>query len=645
MLTMQRKELLKRSSIRYAEYYGMVEVQDALYADSAKKKIFTDLMCVISSEANIKMAYRNLKTNDGSGTPGVDGRTFNDLGAMSEGSLVKCVQDKLRNYQPKAVRRVYIPKPNGKMRPLGIPTVIDRVVQQSVLQVMEPICEARFYRHSYGFRPNRSTKNAVAVCYKLAQVDGFHYVVDVDIKGFFDNVDHGKLLKQIWTLGIRDKRLISLIGKMLKAPIYENGERIVPDKGTPQGGVLSPLLANIVLNELDWWIASQWEEMPIKHPTKSDIYQNSNGSPNKGNLYKKLRQTRLKECHIVRYADDFKIFCRSYAEAVRLKCAVEQWLRIRLKLETSPEKSRITNLTTGYSEFLGIKFKLYLKGKRWAIKSHMTEKALATQQKKLKNAIAKACKSHESEQSQHDDIIKYNQAVDGMHQHYCMATMINEDVHRLFPSIDITMKTRLNSRADLSKDKPPKLKGGMDEYYYLKYGKSKQVRYINGMIVVPVAYCRTQNPMFHRAEVNRYTAEGREHIHRMLAKEEYGETLYQLSRTKDADHSIEFCDNRLSRLVAARGKCELSKVPLAFEDVECIHLNPPSQGGTDAYANLRIVHKDVRRLIYETDVKIIIALVDSFELRAPAKIAKLNKWRVKAGLAPINLLTINQTLT
>ncbi|HES0870274.1 TPA: group II intron reverse transcriptase/maturase [Streptococcus pyogenes] len=644
MLTMQRKELLKRSSIRYAEYYGMVEVQDALYRDSAGKKIFTDLISVISSEANIKMAYRNLKTNDGSSTPGVDGKTFDDLGSMSEESLVKCVQDKILNYQPKAVRRVYIPKPNGKMRPLGIPTVIDRIVQQSVLQVMEPICEAKFYRHSYGFRPNRSTKNAVAVCYKLAQVDGFHYVVDVDIKGFFDNVDHGKLLKQIWTLGIRDKRLISLIGKMLKAPIEENGERTVPDKGTPQGGVLSPLLANIVLNELDWWVASQWEEMPVRHPTKSDIYQNSNGSLNKGNLYKKLRQTRLKECHIVRYADDFKIFCRTYAEAVRLKCAVEQWLKDRLKLETSPEKSRITNLTKGYSEFLGIQFKLHRKGKRWAIKSHMTEKAITNQQKKLKNAIAKACKSHESEQSQHDDIIRYNQAVIGMHQYYCMTTMINEDVHRLFPSIDITMKTRLNSRADLSKDKPPTLKGAMDEYFYQKYGESEQVRYINGMIVVPVAYCRTQNPMFHRSEINRYTAKGRELIHRMLAKEEYGETLYQLSRTKDAVHSIEFCDNRLSRFVAARGKCELSKVPLAFEDVECIHLNPPSQGGKDEYTNLRIVHKDVRHLIYETDVKIIKSLIDRYELRAPAKIAKLNKWRAKAGLAPINLITINQTL-
>ena len=117
-----------------------------------------------------------------------------------------------------------------------------------------------------------------------------------------------------------------------------------------------------------------------------------------------------------------------------------------------------------------------------------------------------------------------------------------------------------------------------------------------------------------------------------------------LSRDNDTNHSIEFCDNRLSRFVASKGKCELSKVSLAFEDVECIYLNPPSQGGTDEYANLRIVHKDIKSLIYSNDVKIIKSLIDLFDCRAPAKIAKLNKWRAKAGLEAINLITINQTL-
>ena len=644
MLTMQRKNLLKKSSIRNAEYYNMIHVQDRLYAESAKGNVFTDLISIIYSDANIKMAYRNLKNNDGSNTPGVDGLTFENLNDLSEERLITKVQGKILNYQPKAVRRVYIKKPNGKMRPLGIPTVIDRIVQQSILQVLEPICEAKFYDKSYGFRPNRSTKNAVAMCYKYAQKDGFHYVVDVDIKGFFDNVNHGKLLKQIWTLGIQDKNLLSLIRKMLRAPIEDKGERSVPDKGTPQGGVLSPLLANIVLNELDWWIASQWEEMPVHNVLRSDSYLNTNGTLNKGNLYKRLRQTKLKECHIVRYADDFKVFCKTYGDAVRLKYAVEKWLMNRLKLETSKEKSKITNLETGYSEFLGIKFKLYRKGGKWVIKSHMTEKSIENQKRKLKRAISEACRSHSLEISQHNAIITYNQMVVGMHEYYNMATMICADVHKLFPSIDITMKTRLNDRQSLTKEVPDKRKGGMDEYFYQKYQKSKQLRFVNGMVVVPVAYCKTCNPMCHSPTVNRYTPEGREEIHKMLLKDAYAEVLLQLGRDSSITESIEFCDNRLARFVAVKGKCEVSKQQLRFDDVACHRFIPKEQGGTDEYKNLRIIHKEVEQLIYETDVNTIQMLLESTKCKESAKLTKLNKWRINVGREPINLITLKQSL-
>lgn len=120
---------------------------------------------------------------------------------------------------------------------------------------MEPICEAKFYNHSYGFRPNRSTKHAISRIYFLIQRSNLNYCVDIDIKGFFDNVHHPKLLKQIWAMGIRDKNLLSVIKKILKTPIEGKGN---PNKGTPQGGILSPLLSNIVLNELDGWISSQW---------------------------------------------------------------------------------------------------------------------------------------------------------------------------------------------------------------------------------------------------------------------------------------------------------------------------------------------------------------------------------------------------
>ena len=129
-----------------------------------------------------------------------------------------------------------------------------------MLQVLEPICEAKFHEHSYGLRPNRSTGNAIAQAYKNMQMSHLHYVVDIDIKGFFDNVNHGKLLKQLWTLGIRDKKLISVISTMLKAEVAGIG---FPEKGTPQGGIISPLLSNVVLNELDWWLASRWRNF---HP-------------------------------------------------------------------------------------------------------------------------------------------------------------------------------------------------------------------------------------------------------------------------------------------------------------------------------------------------------------------------------------------
>ena len=173
----------------------------------------------MASEENIKLAYRTVKKNSGSNTAGVDKRTIKDLMKLSEEEYVRLIRKQFSNYRPRPVRRVEIPKPNGKTRPLGIPTIVDRIVQQCVLQVMEPICEAKFSENLNGFRPNRSAETAIAQCMRIMQVQHLHYVVDLDIKGFFDNINHTKLIRQIWALGIRDKKLLCIIKEMLKAPI------------------------------------------------------------------------------------------------------------------------------------------------------------------------------------------------------------------------------------------------------------------------------------------------------------------------------------------------------------------------------------------------------------------------------------------
>ena len=153
------------------------------------------------------------------------------------------------------------------------------------------------------------------------------------LKVFFDNVNHGKLLKQLWTLGIRDKKLLNIISAMLKAEVAGIG---FPKVGTPQGGIIPPIWSKVGLNELDWWLASQWEEIPTQYPYKAQI--NPNGSASKSHKFSALRRTRLKEVTCVRYADDFKIFTSSHQSAMKLFYAIENWLKDRLGLNISPEK-------------------------------------------------------------------------------------------------------------------------------------------------------------------------------------------------------------------------------------------------------------------------------------------------------------------
>ena len=199
---------------RNAERYDAKETGYQLYEESLKGKTFERLMPLIVSEQNIILAYRNICKNGGSKTPGTDGKTIVEIQALPIEAVIKTVRNKLNYYQPKKVRRVEIPKDNGKTRPLGIPSIWDRLIQQCILQILEPICEAKFHERNNGFRPYRSTQNAIAQCYKMAQIQNLHFVVDVDIVGFFDNIDHSKLIRQLWGIGIQDRKLIMIIGPM-----------------------------------------------------------------------------------------------------------------------------------------------------------------------------------------------------------------------------------------------------------------------------------------------------------------------------------------------------------------------------------------------------------------------------------------------
>jgi retron-type reverse transcriptase len=164
----------------------MTDTFTDLYDKASHQKSFSHLFDVITSRENILLAYRTIKSNKGSKTPGTDGKTITDIAKLSDRELVTEVQNKLENYRPKKVRRKWIEKANGKWRPLGIPCILDRIIQQSFKQVLEPIVEAQFYKHSYGFRPLRSTHHAMARIQSLINQASLHYVVDIDIERFSD---------------------------------------------------------------------------------------------------------------------------------------------------------------------------------------------------------------------------------------------------------------------------------------------------------------------------------------------------------------------------------------------------------------------------------------------------------------------------
>ena len=348
----------------------------ATSATMRRRKRFRRLYPLLWRQEWLEQALKAVLDNKGSETPGVDGKRGSALrDPTMKTRFITELQRELkrygqRKYKPSPVLRTYIPKIGGDVRPIGIPTLKDRVVQAALKMILEPIFEADFLPNSNGFRLERSTLECVLPAYRYGdRTKGYDWVIEGDIKGCFDNINHRILMKTI-RRRIADRRVLRLLRSFLKAPILERGNLVRTVKGTPQGGVLSPLLANIYLNKLDQFWLENWG--------KQTEYQRN-----------RKRKQGEASCVLFRYADDFILLAKGKRDGVeRIKRSIAAYFKDYLRLELSKEKTRVAPLEEGF-KFLGFQIKRERLGHIGSVRIRPTQHNVARLTAKLQGMLGR----------------------------------------------------------------------------------------------------------------------------------------------------------------------------------------------------------------------------------------------------------------
>lgn len=586
------------------------KIQDEMYRITSKciesKEIpkFKGLVEIMSSEVVIMTAIHNIKANKGSKTPGIDQKIIDkDYLQKDYYEVVTDIQNSFTNYKPDMVRRKWIPKP-GKQekRPLGIPTIKDRIVQECVRLIIEPILEAQFFQHSYGFRPWRDTHMALERVKDQVHRIGYYWIVEGDISRFFDNVNHTILIKKLYHMGIADRRILMIIKEMLKAGIMDECKK--NELGTPQGGIISPILANVYLHQMDKWITREWE---------NKVTQNNYSS--KRNQYQSLHKySNLKPAYLIRYADDWILLTDSKEHAEKWKYRISKFLETNLKLKLSDEKTLITNIKEKPIHFVGFTYKVIKEPSMRKGYKPVVRPQQERIDKKLLEIIQdiKMLRLPMTKENLIESISKINSKIRGIINYYSAANMVYFSLAKYHRRITTVAMNSLRRKGVIFK--PTREVNNLIALHSNYSTWIPAIKLPNEQLIgiTSPAFCKYQKTYNKNQEETPFSSKGRElHLKRTrkqlsLARMEEILQVPEIIKFNKYDKSkeiynYEYFMNRMYAFNRDKGRCKICGEPIINGDkFHCHHIstNLPLQQ-INKVQNLLSTHSKCNKLIHE----------------------------------------------
>lgn len=536
---------------------------DALYStaktaiDGGIRPSFTGLIELMSCEATITTAIHNIKSNKGSQTPGVDGRKMQkDYLQKPFQWVIQDIQSAFICFKPEKIRRVYIDKPGkAEKRPLGIPTIRDRIVQECIRIVLEPILEAQFYKYSFGFRPMRDTKMALQCVTNYVHKTGYHWIVEGDISKCFDRINHGILIKRLYHIGVKDRRLLQIIKAMLKAGII--GECEINEDGTPQGGILSPLLANVYMDILDEWVSKQWLTKRTRHKY----------SRHDGQIQALREKSALRPAYLIRYADDFVLITDSRENALWWKNSIKTFLEQDMRLNLSEEKTLITDVRRKHVHFLGYEYKVVPgKAKKGYIPRTLPDRKRLKRKVDEISAEWRKIPLDASREKVIHELNLINSKIRGLINYYDNCTWVNATMKKYSRGLEYAAKRRLKQYK--AKIIPANQTQNLVNVHQQYTTKIPSVRFRDIWIgVTRLDFCRWEKPFGKIQAETPYTEEGRKIYFERTKRKRMTARLDEVLSTETSElvstgqtgrtYNFEFFMNRAYALNRDKLKCRV----------------------------------------------------------------------------------------